>query len=150
HSQYQDDIIYWLVAIRLRGLSPLIIRQSLARFGNMRTLFSVSQEELNQAGLTTKQIQSLQNPDWHMAERDLHWCQKNDCHINSLINDHYPKLLQEIQDAPLLLFVKGDLELLAKPQLAIVGTRHPTYTGKKIAEQFAHLLVKAGLIITSG
>jgi DNA processing protein len=64
---------------------------------------------------------------------------------------HYPQRLAELADAPLALWVEGpSLELLATPQLAIVGSRSPTRTGRETAEQFARYLARCGLCITSG
>ena len=64
--------------------------------------------------------------------------------------DDYPRLLGEIPDAPLVLFVEGDPAALAVPQLAIVGSRNPTALGRDTAHQFAEQLVRMGLGITSG
>lgn len=144
------DIHYWLAAARIPGLGPVTIRHWFHLFNNIKTLFSASKSELEYAGLSEKQINILQYPDWQAVERDIQWCQKNNCHIISLAENGYPKLLQETVDPPLVLFVRGEIELLTKPQLAIVGSRNPTITGKELAEQFGYYLTKTGLIITSG
>jgi DNA processing protein len=63
----------------------------------------------------------------------------------------YPRLLTEIPNPPLALWVEGpEPELLATPQLAIVGSRNPTTSGRETAEQFARYLSQRGLCITSG
>jgi DNA processing protein len=63
----------------------------------------------------------------------------------------YPTRLAELADAPLALWAEGaDLELLAAPQLAIVGSRSPTTNGRETAEQFARYLSARGVTITSG
>ncbi len=49
-----------------------------------------------------------------------------------------------------MLFVHGDLEVLAKPQLAIVGSRNPTASGRQTAGEFARFLAASGIVITSG
>jgi DNA processing protein len=61
-----------------------------------------------------------------------------------------PALLKEIPAAPLLLYCRGDLAALSLPQLAMVGTRHPTYAGKDNAARLCAELVENGLAITSG
>jgi DNA processing protein len=59
--------------------------------------------------------------------------------------------LAQLADAPLALWVEGsDLSLLESPQLAIVGSRSPTTSGRETAEQFARYLGERGLTITSG
>ena len=62
----------------------------------------------------------------------------------------YPPLLKEIASPPKLLYVKGKLETLIKPQLAIVGSRHPSVQGVELAYKFAKHLASLGFVITSG
>lgn len=62
----------------------------------------------------------------------------------------YPPLLNQIQGAPLGLFVLGNRALLDTPQLAIVGSRLPTPAGRRTTEKFAAELAALGLTITSG
>ena len=63
----------------------------------------------------------------------------------------YPPRLAQLPDAPLALWVEGsELALLSSPQLAIVGSRSPTTSGRETAEQFARYLSERGLTITSG
>lgn len=81
---------------------------------------------------------------------DLAWCETPGHALITLDHPDYPLLLREIADPPPLLFLKGDPDLLALPQLAVVGTRHPSLTGRADAEAFAGLLARTGLVITSG
>ena len=62
----------------------------------------------------------------------------------------YPPMLAQTSGAPPVLFVLGSVEALHSPQLAIVGSRHPTAAGRKAARDFAVSLARAGLTITSG
>ncbi len=62
----------------------------------------------------------------------------------------YPGQLLEIPDAPPLLFVRGSVELLSRPQIAIVGSRNPSSQGKRTARDFAETLATCGYVITSG
>lgn len=63
---------------------------------------------------------------------------------------HYPPLLRTLADPPLALYCCGATDLLATPQLAIVGSRNPTPGGLDNARAFAQDLATAGLTITSG
>jgi DNA processing protein len=62
----------------------------------------------------------------------------------------FPALLRGTRDCPLALYVDGDLAALRQPQLAVVGSRNPTPPGVENAFQFAELLARRGLAITSG
>jgi DNA processing protein len=62
----------------------------------------------------------------------------------------YPAQLAALADGPPELYALGDVGLLRRPQVAIVGSRHPTAAGQRIATQITRDLVAAGLAITSG
>jgi DNA processing protein len=146
----KPDSIYWLAATSLPDIGPITFSNWLMLFEDIRTLFSAKKADLIYAGLTEKQIDALQNPDWHTAEKNLAWCEKNACQLITIVDSAYPKLLKEISAAPILLYVRGDMTILSEPQLAIVGSRNPTPSGKELAHYFAYTLAKAGLHITSG
>ncbi len=62
----------------------------------------------------------------------------------------YPERLKEIYDPPPVLWVRGDAELLGRPSIAIVGTRHPTPYGTGIAEMLGRDLSARGMLVVSG
>lgn len=146
----KQNILYWLAAYRLLNIGPITILKCLEHFKNIESLFKASKSDLQAIGLTLRQQQSILSPPWIAAAADLKWCQQHDCHVLSIDNADYPQLLKQIADPPLVLFVKGDITLLSKPQLAMVGTRNPSIMGKEQAFYFAKQLAAAGLIITSG
>ena len=65
-------------------------------------------------------------------------------------SDDFPAMIGEIPDAPELLYVDGDPDVLHLPSLAIVGSRNPTRQGKIDAYEFARYLGSAGFCIVSG
>jgi len=65
-------------------------------------------------------------------------------------DSRYPKLLTQIPDPPICLFVRGDASLLSERAIAIVGTRKATTYGRAATEVLIPPLVRAGLAITSG
>jgi DNA processing protein len=62
----------------------------------------------------------------------------------------YPERLREIYDPPPVLWVRGDEKLLARPAIAIVGTRHPSPYGTGVAEMLARDLAARRLLVLSG
>jgi DNA processing protein len=62
----------------------------------------------------------------------------------------YPPQLLAIPDPPPLLHVLGEVATLARPSVAIVGSRQPTPAGRETAYAFARDLAAAGLVVTSG
>ena len=92
----------------------------------------------------------LRAPDWESVEADLSWAEQPNNHLITLQHPQYPPRLREIPDPPPLLFVHGDPEVLSTPQLAMVGSRNPSMSGKETARDFAHHLAASGLSIVSG
>ena len=62
----------------------------------------------------------------------------------------YPKLLEEICDAPALLYCRGELTTNDELAVAIVGSRQCTHYGRQQAERFAGALARAGITVVSG
>jgi DNA processing protein len=62
----------------------------------------------------------------------------------------YPERLKEIYDPPPVLWVRGDVSLLARPSIAVVGTRHPSPYGSGVAEMLSRDLAARRLLIVSG
>jgi len=83
-------------------------------------------------------------------DETLEWGQQSGQHLISLGNEDYPSLLKQITDPPILLSVRGSVEMLSDPQLAIVGSRHASKLAMNSAQDFAHFLSDKGLGITSG
>lgn len=67
-----------------------------------------------------------------------------------ILDDHYPELLREIYEAPPILFCKGDIDLLQKQAIAIVGTRQMSEYGRKACRKIASELSEHQLVIVSG
>ena len=68
----------------------------------------------------------------------------------TICDDEYPSLLKTIHTPPTLLFVKGPLPPTSKKHLAIVGSRHATKYGLRIAKKLAGDCANAGIVIVSG
>ena len=65
-------------------------------------------------------------------------------------NPIYPSSLRQIDDPPLVLFIKGDIACLSHPSIAVVGTREPSKYGEQSAERIAATFSEAGFTIVSG
>ena len=65
-------------------------------------------------------------------------------------SQHYPVRLNDLHDPPPCIYVSGDLSLLNKPMIAIVGSRHASTQGLKNSHFFAKSLSRAGILVISG
>ena len=63
---------------------------------------------------------------------------------------NYPARLNELYDPPACLYLSGDVGLLHKPMIAIVGSRNASTQGLKNAQSFAKAISTAGAVVASG
>lgn len=106
--------------------------------------------QLKQMGWNEKQIQRWFNPNKLWIEQALTWAEQSNQQIVSLFDEQYPFLLRQISTAPPILFVKGSVESLSLPQIAIVGSRDYSSYGEYWAGQFAADLTRHNIAVTSG
>ncbi|RLT99253.1 DNA-processing protein DprA [Ketobacter sp.] len=153
-----EELPYWLALWRVPGVGPSHFRQITDRYPSMLSFFDQSLAELEQLGFSTRQSQLIhgfqRGHERKLLEgvsADLEWLeQSEEHHILTWADDDFPPLLREIQGSPPLLFVRGDVGLLSLPQIAMVGSRHSSRQGRKLAQDFAACFSSNGFVTTSG
>lgn len=148
-SSQRSNIHYWL-ALKLVPRLAIHKKIKLVKAVGLSQLFSLSTNNLTVHKLSQKQQKAITSPDWLKVEEIINLSLTCQSEIIGFDDDHYPDLLKEIYDPPLVLFVKGNIKLLGQQQIAIVGSRNSSTSGRDNAFQFAHQLVQHDLIITSG
>ncbi len=88
--------------------------------------------------------------DQGFAEKEIETCTRKGYSILDIGDSRYPELLKEIAHPPLILYVRGDSQTLARSSMAIVGTRLPTFYGIEMAEKFSAALAALKTVIVSG
>ena len=143
----------WLTLVRAPGLHAAGLRPLLDRFDSADAVVDASAAALRASGAQPALVDWLQKRRGRSdpaIDAELRWLEHDAHHFVPLGSDDYPRLLAEVSDAPIGLFVRGDPALLSLPQLAIVGSRNPTAGGRDNATSFAAHLARSGLAITSG
>ncbi len=140
----------WLALIRAPGVGTAAVQGLLEHFQDLDRAVDAPARELRRAGLAEKSVDALIQPDREAIAADLAWLEGPDRCLIPFTDARYPRLLAEIPSPPLALFVMGDPECLAAPQLAVVGSRNPTPGGTDTAYGFSRHLAGCGLTITSG
>jgi DNA processing protein len=142
---------YWLALALTQGLGPTRIKKLIEHFGTAERVFQASLTELEAMGMRAVSAQSIATgKSLELAQQECVKAVEARAKIISLSDPEYPARLKEIYDPPVILFVKGSVEVLAHPGIAIVGTRHPTPYGSGMAERLSTDLAARGLVIISG
>lgn len=147
----KDTIRACLALHRNKSLSNLQRITLLNAASSAEEVFDLSHAEVVACGLKSDLIMTaLKAWDRAAVEQDLALIDDLNISIVPINSPSYPSLLKEIHNPPALLYVRGDIELLSSPQLAIVGSRKGSRAGLGNAHSFARAFAASGCTITSG
>ncbi|CAB9541361.1 Rossmann fold nucleotide-binding protein Smf possibly involved in DNA uptake [Bathymodiolus brooksi thiotrophic gill symbiont] len=145
------DLVYWLMLLKAPRVGTRTFYKILKIFETPEAVFLASESERKKSGLFRQEtLKFLTQNDASLVQADLDWMQTDGCHILTLIDKDYPEQLKTIIDPPPVLYVRGDVACLSKPQLAIVGSRNPSAGGTQNAYDFAQSLARLDIVIISG
>lgn len=140
----------WLRLAMVPGLGGESQRKLLTAFGSPSAVIAQSLSVLSGyiKPAVAKAISSELDPAF--IDTVSAWLDDPLNHIVTLADDEYPKSLLDIPDPPILLYIKGRLDLLNQPSLAVVGSRNASAQGVRNAESFAYTASDSGLCVVSG
>lgn len=107
-------------------------------------------EQLMALGLSKAAAVALEHTDLAKHRATLEVLARHHIELIAAHEPDYPSQLRVLRGAPALLFIRGNRSALETPQLAIVGSRHPTANGALTARDLAFHFAQCGLTITSG
>jgi DNA processing protein len=146
-----SNAIYWLALSLTPGLGPTRGRKLAERFANVQDIFHASLTELEAQNLQAQSAQHIAlGKSLELAHDEFARAAAANVQILCCDDPGWPVRISEIYDPPLVLFVRGNSALLARPGIAVVGTRHPTPYGIGMAERLSCDLATRGLVIFSG
>jgi DNA processing protein len=145
-----NEITDWLILYHAPGVGAVTFLRLIAQFGDAREILRAYSGHLQAAGLSPETVTYLRQPDRKQIDRDLAWLDQPRNRLITCRHPAYPPLLLQIPDSPPVLYIHGNVDILSSLQLSIVGSRNPTVSGRRTANEFAVCLALAGLTITSG
>jgi DNA processing protein len=141
-----EQRVDWLRLIRSDNVGPRTFRTLLTHSGNARAALAAL-PDLARRGGASKAARICPRED---AEREIEAAQAIGVRFVAVGEPEFPSRLQSIDDAPPLLAIRGVIDVLASPMIAIVGARNASAVGVKFAERLARELGEAGFVISSG
>src|SRR5690348_10291039 len=143
--------IYWLALSLTPGLGPTRGRKLVERFSTVQDIFHASLTELEAQNLQAQSAQHIAlGKSLELAHDEFAKTAAAGFQLLCREDAAWPQRLSEIYDPPLVLYVRGNVEAISRPGIAIIGTRHPTPYGIGMAERLACDLATRGLVIFSG
>lgn len=127
-------------------------RLLMAYCGSAQAVFDAQPKELLRIpGVGQQLVAQLQNPPPEARiQRELHFIERHGIRALPYGHQAYPRRLADLEDAPMVLFVKGELDLNAHRILGVVGTRKPTDYGRRYTEELVKALAPYQPVILSG
>ena len=132
--------------VRSENVGPVTFRELLKHYGSAAAALAAL-PQLSQRGGFRRPIRVCPLDE---AEAELERAQRGGAQLVFVGEAQYPAPLAALEAPPPLLYAKGDIGLLQRPTIAIVGARQCSAAGAKLARQFAHEIGRAGFVIASG
>jgi DNA processing protein len=136
----------WLRLSRTEGIGPQTFHKLIARYKTATKVLEALPILLNKGG--AKRGLSVYSED--QALKEIAATAKAGAQLIGACESHYPDMLRNSDAAPPLLCVAGNLSLLQKTSVGIVGARTASASGRKMARILAHGVAEAGFLVTSG
>jgi DNA processing protein len=146
-----EHTLQWLALGLTPGLGATRVRRLVEHFGSVAAVFRASLTELEATGMLAVSAQAIATgKSFELAQEECTRAAAVNARILTLDDEAYPAQLKQIYDPPVVLYVRGNADALARYGIAMVGTRHPTPYGSGMAERLATDLAAHGLVIISG
>ena len=149
--QPEDEQLAWLALALTPGLGPKRILDAINEIGRAIQIFSLTLTELEGLRFPAGAAQFIfDGKARRVAQEEWARVAEQGATLIAYSSPQYPERLKEIYDPPPVLWLRGAAELLARPSIAVVGTRHPSPYGSGVAEMLSRDLAARRLLIVSG
>ncbi len=146
-----EERLAWLALALSPGLGPKRILDAMSKLDGASRIFALGLTELEGLRFPAEAAQFIfDGKARQAAEAEGARVVAQGATLVSFGCPEYPERLKEIYDPPPVLWVRGDVRLLSRPAIAVVGTRHPTPYGTGVAEMISRDLAARRLLIVSG
>ena len=136
----------------ISGIGPARVKSLCGHFGSVSSILQASSGELKSVqgigNTLAEAISCWKNDSEHESEMKL--AEKAGVEIITLADDEYPSVLKEVHDAPLCLYVRGQMPSDNDFMLGVVGSRRITNYGRSMSEHLSRAAAYAGWTVVSG
>lgn len=150
----REEIKSWLKFCSVRGIGSSKILKLLSIFGEFNKIYLASDDELYRTrifdGEMIQRFREIQNEKQYVNDYNIDICEKEKIEVIPIYSSAYPQNLKNLPDAPLTLYMQGNLELIKSKKIAIVGSRQSDQKALNWAYNLAKSFVKENIIIVSG
>ena len=148
----QKNIKYWIwLSILSNKIKVTTIHQLLKEYKVPNIIWSLNKNELLKNFISKEEILEILKLEYRQGlENYLYYMKKNDIKIICYNDKEYPRKLKNIYDPPIVIYAKGDIDILNKVSIGIVGCRLCSSRGRSQAQEFAYRLATNNVVVISG
>jgi DNA processing protein len=147
-----NELMYCIALSLVDDIGPSGARRLIAAFGSPRKVFDAPFNELLRVeGIGPGRAGSVRKfSSWTEVEKIIRDMEKTGVSAVHLGERSFPGMLREVEDAPIVLYLRGTFHEHDKYALALVGSRKPSPYGLSITDRFTRELATMGFSIVSG
>jgi len=146
------DYRHWIALSMLPDVGPILSRQLLSVFETPERIFDAEINDLlSVEGIGIHRARNIKAfSSWQVVDNQIEVMEKKGIKAVGLSEPTYPEMLKQIEDAPVILYMKGTIQPEDRYAIAIVGSRKPSSYGISVAERLSEELASMGFTIVSG
>ncbi len=142
---------YYLACSLLRSATPIRVNEWVEAFGDLANFWQADFSGLIAGGIDEDLARLIVAERQEVnIEAELERLKSNGVSYITLIDNSYPQLLKQIHRAPVVLFYRGQMEILSSLCVAVVGSRKMTPYGRDVTEQLVSGIASQQVCIVSG
>jgi DNA processing protein len=152
-----DNALKYKIGIGLiPKIGPVLTRRLISYCGSVEAVFQEKKNNLSRIpGIGEKLAELIycnKNEVLRLAEEEINYIEKNGISALFYLDEAYPERLRHCEDAPIILFIRGNTDFNRPKVLSIVGTRSPTDYGKEMCKKLVENLAlnHPEILIVSG
>ena len=149
---FHMSIIHQIALSLVKNVGPVTAKTMLAYAGSAENVFEINPERFVKAhGIGRKTIDQLDlKSALKLAEKEAEYVDRHNIDVIFYTDPRYPKRLKACNDAPVLLYAQGNMDLNAQRIVSVVGTRKATDYGKGLCRELVEELQEYGALVISG
>ena len=149
HPAVADDVRAILLLQRIPGVGDVGLEPLVGRFGSARAALGAPRAAFE--AVVAARADHREEPDRHRrVEEALRWCEAHGVRVVHRWGDGYPAQLTSVENPPGVLFLVGDVALLEREIVTVVGSRKATEYGRRVARDVAAAAARHGAVVASG
>lgn len=142
---------YWVWLSRLYKIGAYKQNMLIIKYGRPEEIWKLKRKDLVKIDfLKEDDVDIILNETYRQnLEKYIEYMQKNKIYLITINDKIYPENLRKIYDPPVVIYVKGNKEILNKTSISIIGSRNCSNYGMTVAKKFAYELAARNIIVVS-